>query len=80
MCCSKYKAKEVVLLENYYVHILILNTSQTTMVYFFQAAVLSCSENAKFGPILAILAILLQIFALFCVLFTGPKSDKYQVC
>ena len=54
--------------------------SPAAMVYFFQAAALSCTENAKFGAILAHLAILWRIYILFGVLFTGPKIYKYQVC
>ena len=41
------------------------------VVYFFQAGALFCIDNAKFWPILTIL---LQIYALFVVLFTGLNN------
>jgi hypothetical protein len=45
-------------------------------MYFFQAGALFCTENAKFGPILANLAILLQIYTLFGVLLQGGGVPK----
>ena len=45
---------------------------------FFQASILCSVENAKFWPFLAQLAILLQIYALFGVLFTGLKIMRLR--
>ena len=45
--------------------------SGRAVVYFFQAGVLFCKENAELLPLLAILS---QIYALFGVLFTGLIS------
>ena len=53
------------------------------VVYFFQAGALFCTENAKFGPILANLGYFVANLRTFWCTFTGrwcPKIDKYQVC
>ena len=47
-------------------------------VIFFEASILCRIENAKFWPIFAQLAILMQIYALFGVLFTGLKIMRLR--